>query len=81
MGHSSSSFWGTASPGRGSNPRPPVPMALNIPEGHRGIGAGQIGKQLKYIELAVFETPSFTHMRALSNLRFLKHKVLPEMHQ
>ena len=56
-------------------------MALNIPEGHRGIGAGQIGKQLKYIELAVFETPSFTHMRALSNLRFLKHKVLPEMHQ
>ena len=39
MGHSSSSFWGTASPGRGSNPRPPVPMALNIPEGHRGIGS------------------------------------------
>ena len=38
MGHSSSSFWGTASPGRGWNPRPHVPMALNIPEGHRGIG-------------------------------------------
>ena len=38
MGHSSSSFWGTASPDRGSNPRSPVPMALNIPEGHRGIG-------------------------------------------
>ena len=39
MGHSSSSFWGTASLDRGSNPRPPVPMALNIPEGHRGIGS------------------------------------------
>ena len=38
MGHSSRSFWGTASPDRGSNPRSPVPMALNIPEGHRGIG-------------------------------------------
>ena len=42
MGHSStcSSFWGTAaaSPGRGSYRRPPVPMALNIPEGHRGVG-------------------------------------------
>ena len=37
MDHSSSSFLGTASNGRGSNPRPSVPMALNIPEGHRGI--------------------------------------------
>ena len=30
-------FWGTASPGGGSNcsnPRPPVSMALNIAEGH-----------------------------------------------
>ena len=36
MGHSSS-IWGRggkASPGRGSNPQPPVPVALNIPEGH-----------------------------------------------
>ena len=38
MGHSSSSFWGTASSGWGSNPRPPVPMTLNILESHRGIG-------------------------------------------
>ena len=38
MGHSSNSFLGTTSPVRGSNPRPPVPMALHIPEGHRGIG-------------------------------------------
>ena len=37
MGHSSGSFWGTASSGWSSNPRPLVPMALNIPEGHRGI--------------------------------------------
>ena len=37
MGHSRSSFWGTASPGRGSNARPPVPMTLNI-SSHRRIG-------------------------------------------
>ena len=42
IGHSSSSFWGTASPGRDSNPRSPVPMALNISEGYRCVLVSQI---------------------------------------
>ena len=54
MGHSSSSFWGTSSLGRGSNSRPPVPMALNIPEGHRGIGKFNIICAFRSFRVALF---------------------------